>query len=36
MHAAPKLGFHLNVACPADYHADLHDLAAPGRQGKSP
>ena len=30
MHAAPKLGFHLNVACPADYHPDLHDLAKGG------
>jgi len=30
MHAAPKLGFHLNVACPADFHPDLHDLAKGG------
>ena len=30
MHAAPKLGFHLNVACPADYHPNLHDLAKGG------
>ena len=30
MHAAPKLGFHLQVACPADYHPDLHDLARGG------
>ena len=30
MHAAPKLGFHLNVACPADYHPDLHDRARGG------
>ena len=30
MHAAPKLGFHLNVACPGDYHPDLHDLARGG------
>ena len=30
MHAAPKLGFHLNVACPAEYHPDLHDLAKGG------
>ncbi|TPW03668.1 MAG: ornithine carbamoyltransferase [bacterium] len=30
MHAAPKLGFHLNVACPGDYHPDLHDLAKGG------
>lgn len=30
MHAAPKLGFHLNVACPAEYHPDLRDLARGG------
>jgi ornithine carbamoyltransferase len=30
MHAAPKLGFHLNVACPAEYHPNLHDLAKGG------
>ena len=30
MHAAPRLGFHLNVACPAEYHPDLHDLAKGG------
>ena len=30
MHAAPKLGFHLNVACPAEYHPDLRDLAKGG------
>ncbi len=30
MHAAPKLGFHFNVACPAEYHPDLHDLAKGG------
>ena len=30
MHAAPKFGFHLNVACPAEYHPDLHDLAKGG------
>ena len=30
MHAAPKLGFRLNVACPAEYHPDLHDLARGG------
>ena len=30
VHAAPKLGFHLNVACPGDYHPDLHDLAKGG------
>jgi ornithine carbamoyltransferase len=32
MHAAPKLGFHLNVACPGDYHPDLHDLAKGGNR----
>ena len=30
MHAAPKFGFHLNVACPSEYHPDLHDLAKGG------
>jgi ornithine carbamoyltransferase len=30
IHAAPRLGFHLNVACPADYHPDLRDLAQGG------
>ena len=30
MHAAPKLSFHLNVACPAEYHPNLHDLARGG------
>ena len=30
MHAAPRLGFHLNVACPAEYHPNLHDLAKGG------
>ena len=30
MHAAPKLGFHLKVACPAEYHPDLRDLAIGG------
>ena len=30
MHAAPKFGFHFNVACPADYHPDLRDLARGG------
>jgi len=30
IHAAPLLGFHLNIACPADYHPDLHDLAKGG------
>jgi ornithine carbamoyltransferase len=27
IHAAPLLGFELKIACPAVYHADLHDLA---------
>ena len=30
MHAAPLLGFHFNVACPAEYHPDLRDLAKGG------
>ena len=30
MHAAPKFGFRFNVACPADYHPDLRDLARGG------
>lgn len=30
MHAAAKFGFHLNVACPAEYHPDLRDLAKGG------
>ncbi len=30
MHAAPKLGFHLAVACPHEYHPDLRDLAIGG------
>jgi ornithine carbamoyltransferase len=30
IHAAPLLGFHLRVACPPDYHPDLHDLAKGG------
>jgi len=27
MHAAPKFGFRLQVACPAEYHPNLRDLA---------
>ena len=27
IHAAPKLGYRLNIASPAIYHPDLHDLA---------
>lgn len=30
LHAAPKLGFHLTVACPAEYHPDLLDLQRGG------
>ena len=30
MHAAPKLGFKLRVACPAEYHPDLRDLEKGG------
>ncbi|MET4683923.1 ornithine carbamoyltransferase [Brevundimonas faecalis] len=30
MHAAPKFGFRLNVACPAEYHPDLRDLEKGG------
>lgn len=30
IHAAPKLGFTLKIACPSDYHPDLHDLARGG------
>jgi ornithine carbamoyltransferase len=35
IHAAPKLGFRLNIAAPAIYHPDLVDLArAAGEQGQ--
>ena len=30
IHAAPLLGFKLRIACPAQYHPDLHDLARGG------
>jgi ornithine carbamoyltransferase len=30
MHAAPLFGFTLRVACPSEYHPDLHDLARGG------
>jgi ornithine carbamoyltransferase len=30
VHAAGKLGFTLRIACPADYHPDLMDLARAG------
>jgi ornithine carbamoyltransferase len=32
IHAAPKLGFKLRIACPAIYHPDLHDLARAAEQ----
>ena len=32
IHAAPKLGFKLNIACPAGYHPDLVDLARAAEQ----
>jgi ornithine carbamoyltransferase len=32
IHAAPKLGFTLNIACPPVYHPDLHDLARAAEQ----
>ncbi len=35
IHAAPKLGFNLKIACPAVYHPDLMDLArAAQEQGR--
>jgi ornithine carbamoyltransferase len=35
IHAAPKLGYRLNIAAPAIYHPDLVDLArAAGEQGQ--
>ena len=30
IHAAPLLGYQLNIACPADYHPDLFDLQRGG------
>ena len=30
IHAAPLLGYKLNIACPADYHPDLFDLQRGG------
>jgi ornithine carbamoyltransferase len=33
IHAAGKLGFHLRIACPGDYHPDLMDLARAGNAG---
>ena len=32
IHAAPKLGFRLKIACPAIYHPDLMDLARAAEQ----
>ncbi len=32
IHAAPKLGFKLNIACPPVYHPDLVDLARAAEQ----
>jgi ornithine carbamoyltransferase len=32
IHAAPKLGFKLRIACPAVYHPDLVDLARAAEQ----
>ena len=33
IHAVGKLGGVLRIACPADYHPDLHDLARAGNVG---
>jgi ornithine carbamoyltransferase len=33
VHAVGKLGGRLRIACPADYHPDLHDLARAGDAG---
>ncbi len=33
IHAVGKLGGQLRIACPADYHPDLHDLARAGNVG---
>ena len=33
IHAVGKLGGTLRIACPADYHPDLHDLARAGNAG---
>ena len=34
IHAVGKLGGTLRIACPADYHPDLHDLARAGTTGR--
>ncbi len=33
IHAVGRLGGRLRIACPADYHPDLHDLARAGTAG---
>jgi ornithine carbamoyltransferase len=33
VHASGRLGFRLNIACPADYHPDLMDLSRAGAEG---
>lgn len=33
IHAAPKLGFRLRIACPPQYHPDLYDLARAQQEG---
>ena len=34
IHAVGRLGGRLRIACPADYHPDLHDLARAGAAGR--
>ena len=34
IHAVGRLGGRLRIACPADYHPDLHDLARAGTAGQ--
>jgi ornithine carbamoyltransferase len=34
IHAVGRLGGRLRIACPADYHPDLHDLARAGADGR--
>jgi ornithine carbamoyltransferase len=33
IHAAPRFGFKLKIACPSRYHPDLYDLARAQREG---
>jgi len=33
IHAAPKLGYRLRIACPPQYHPDLYDLARAQQAG---